>query len=115
MSRRNINHLHLISVFMMLLVSGAAFVGCNTNGVSDAQAAERRKIETYTYQENTFVLITESAPTVAIGDGTTQYTINSDGDISFISSAGAASFDLNAGDIVVQNTPSSTVTLIRIT
>ena len=109
------NILNLILIFAIFLTLGAAFVKCGSNGVSDVEAADRRKIETFTYQEDTFVLVTESAPIIDISNGTTQYTINSDGDISFINDSGAQSFDLNSGDTVIQNPPSRSVTLVRIT
>ncbi len=101
---------------VVFVAFGLALGGCGSdfNGTGDAEAAERRLIETFIIEPDTFVLTTDSTPTIEVKNGTTVYTLTSDGTLAFSTNAFVDRLiGLKTGDIVIERPASGIMTLIR--
>jgi hypothetical protein len=101
------------TVCAFLVALGLALAGCNSGG-GDAVAAQGRIIETFTIDPNSFLLLTDSTPNIAVSDETTEYTPTSNGTVSFTLTTGAGrSFNLDPNEIVIERPGAGVVTVIR--
>lgn len=98
-----------VSFFVLCLALG----GCNSVG-RDAEAVQSRIIETFTIDPNSFFLLADSAPSIVVSDGTTEYILTSSGSVSFTLTNGTGrSFNLDPNEIVIERPASGVVTVIR--
>ncbi len=101
---------------VVFIAFGLALGGCGSgfNGTGDAEAAERRLIETFIIEPDTFVLTTDSTPTIEVKNGTTVYTLTSNGTLVFSTDAFVDRLiRLKIDDMVIERPASGTMTLIR--
>ena len=77
-------------------------------------AAQEKRIQTFFISENSLEIITQSEPTIEISDGTTQYSLLSDGRLSFTLKTGVENdIFLEKGDIIIERPASGAITVIR--
>lgn len=88
-------------------VVSLALAGCNFG--NDTEAAQGRIIETFSIEPDSFVLLTDSDPDIVISDGTTKYTLTSNGSVTFTGQA----MNLDPNEIVIERPASGVVTVIR--
>lgn len=99
---------------VVLIALGLAMGGCDSEVVDTAEAADRRIVETFVIEPESFVLRTDLTPTIETTDGTTKYTLTSDGTITFTPTTDIARIiNLVTDEIVIERPPSGTLTLIR--
>lgn len=100
-------------VWTSFLVFGLALAGCNSGG-NNAEAAQRRIIETFTIDPNSFFLQADSHPNIVVSDGATEYILTSNGSVSFTLTIGTGrSFNLDPNEIVIERPAPGVVTVIR--
>jgi hypothetical protein len=93
---------------IFFLAFSLPIIGCSGNGsgvegTANAQGANPRQIQSFKYvATNDFTLTTDDEPTIEIIDGTTKYTLNSGGTLSFRSTQGQVNIDLVIDDIVIE-------------
>jgi len=99
-------------VGLLLIPAAAALSGCG--GSHDAEAAQKRRIETFSVNDGTLVLLADTSPTVEVKDGTTVYTAQSSGSMSFQARTGAVqTYSLDSGDVVIERPGVGFLTFIR--
>ena len=79
---------------------------------TDAQAQQERRVETFFISADSFLILTDSTPSVSVSDGATTYT-QLDGSITFISAGNQQTFALRNGDTVIERPAAGIVTIIR--
>jgi hypothetical protein len=101
-----------LMVYAVFLALGIGLGGCN-NGNS-AQAAQGRLVETFSIAPNSFVLLTEGEPNITVSNDTTEYTLTSEGSVSFTPVNGTdRSINLDPNEIVIERPASGMLTVIR--
>ena len=101
-------------VFSLAFILAIISYGCGggNGGGANAQEPNPRLIRTYTYLDTTdFTLTTDDEPTISIIDGTTRYSLNSAGTLSFGTTQGQVNIDLVTDDIVIERRDSLRVTV----
>ncbi len=80
----------------------------------EAAAQNERRIETFTISASTFLILTDTEPTVTVQDGATVYT-QLDGSISFTptGSTETQTFTLDPEDTVIERPAQGLVTIVR--
>lgn len=103
-----------IGMGALCLLSVIVLASCNFGG-NDAEAADEDKIsETFLIEPESFRIATNQTQDVQVFDGTTRYTINSSGTLSFrLQGGGTESLDLESGDVVIERPSVGAVTFIH--
>jgi hypothetical protein len=101
-------------VCFAFLTLGLALVGClDVDTTSEADAAQGKKIQTFAIRAGTFELTTDGEPTVNVSDGMTEYTLESDGNVKFTTTAGdERTILLELGEVVIERPAADAVTVI---
>jgi hypothetical protein len=115
-----------VVVLCSLLLSGCGDIGdiladlfnINGNGNADAQNGDdeppegERLIQTFAISPGTFELRPDSLPQITVRDGSIEYMLRSDAAIEFNPDPGFG--QLQEGDMVIEWTEASMVTVIRV-
>jgi len=100
-------------LYMLLLLMSAAMTGCNGKE-ANAQLGISRVIETFVIDPGTFLMNADQAPTVVVGDQSTEYTVNARTTIQFTLATGVAfTRVLFAGEVVLERPIAGIVTIIH--
>jgi hypothetical protein len=100
-------------LYVLLLMISVAMTGCNGKD-ADAQVAVSRVIETFLIDPGTFFMNANQAPTLVVGDQTTEYTVTGSTTIQFDLATGVAfTRVLVAGEVVLERPIAGIVTIIR--
>jgi hypothetical protein len=100
-------------LYVLLLMMSVAMTGCNGKD-ADAQVAVSRVIETFLIDPGTFFMNANQAPTLVVGDQTTEYTVTASTTIQFNLATGEAfTRVLVAGEVVLERPIAGIVTIIR--
>jgi len=108
MARRLDERIGIKIACIFFLALSLPIIGCSGNGsgvegTANAQGANPRLIQTFTYIDTTdFTLTTDDEPTIEIFAGATKYTLNSGGTLSFRSTQGQVDLSLVINDIVIE-------------
>ncbi len=81
--------------------------GCHFG--NDTAAAQGRRIETFSIQPDSFILLTDSDPNIVVSDGATKYTLTSNGSVTFT----GQTMNLDPNEIVIERPAAGIVTVIR--
>jgi hypothetical protein len=100
--------------FIVVLVLGLSLVGCGNVDVGEAQVVFERGMRTYDIVPNTFLLQSDTDPTIAVSGEATQYTLVVSGRVLFTANdtTGDRNIALDAGDIVIERPIASSVTVV---
>jgi hypothetical protein len=100
--------------FIVVLVLGLSLVGCGSVDVGEAQVVFERGMRTYDIVPNTFLLQSDTDPTIAVSGEATQYTLVVSGRVLFTANdtTGDRNIALDAGDIVIERPIASSVTVV---
>jgi uncharacterized membrane protein YbhN (UPF0104 family) len=94
-------------ICVAFFVSGFALAGCNFG--NDTAAAQGRRIETFSIEPDSFILLTDSDPNIVVSDGATKYTLTSNGSVTFT----GQTINLDPSEIVIERPTAGIVTVIR--
>jgi hypothetical protein len=100
--------------FIMVLVLGLSLGACGNVDVGEAQVVFERGMRTYDIVPNTFLLQSDTDPTIAVSGEATQYTLVVSGRVLFTANdtTGDRNIALDAGDIVIERPIASSVTVV---
>ena len=86
--------------------------GCQNT--ADAQLTTGPRVETFSINPDSFVLDTETAPTITVDGDTTRYRIQSSGSLQFTPvGGGSETRQLEAGDEVIERPVAGIVTFFQ--
>lgn len=103
----------IFAVCCGLMLSGCGDLGDFLGDIlrlnDDAEAQDEVRIEIFSIGPNSFLLRSDTEPTIDIQDGFTKYTLNDDG---FLTYSQGQTITLDPGDQVIERPASNTVTVI---
>lgn len=98
--------------FIMVLVLGLSLGACGNVDVGEAQVVFERGMRTYDIVPNTFLLQSDTDPTIAVSGEATQYTLVDSGRVLFTATDGDRNIALDAGDIIIERPAANSITVI---
>ena len=101
--------------FIVVLVLGLSLGACNVDE-GKAQATFERGMKTYDIVPNTFLLQSDTDPTIAVSGEATQYTLVDSGRVIFTANdtTGNRSIVLDPDDIVIERPLANSVTVVTL-
>jgi hypothetical protein len=102
--------------FIVVLVLGLSLVGCGNVDVGEAQVVFERGMRTYDIVPNTFLLQSDTDPTIAVSGEATQYTLVDSGRVLFTpnDTTPDKNIPLDAGDIIIERPIANSVTVVTL-
>ena len=99
--------------FIVVLVLGLSLGACNVDE-GKAQATFERGMKTYDIVPNTFLLQSDTDPTIAVSGEATQYTLVDSGRVIFTATDGNRTIALDPDDIVIERPLANSVTVVTL-
>ncbi|MDH3600998.1 MAG: hypothetical protein OEU26_15355 [Candidatus Tectomicrobia bacterium] len=103
----------ILAVFCGMMLSGCGDLGDFLGDIlrinDDAEAQDETRIEIFTIGAGSFLLRSDTRPTIEVSDGFTKYTLIDDGTLTY---AQGQTISLDPDDEVIERPDSSTVTVI---
>ena len=100
--------------FIVVLVLGLSLGGCGNVDLGEAQVLFERGVRTYDIVPNTFLLQSDTDPTIVVTGEATQYTLVDNGRVLFtaIDTTGDRNIVLDPGDILIERPMANSVTVV---
>lgn len=100
--------------FMLVLVLWLSLGGCGNVDVGEAQVVFERGMRTYDIVPNTFLLQSDTDPTIEVTSEATKYTLVDNGRVLFTASdtTGDRNIPLDSGDIIIERPMANSITVI---
>lgn len=102
----------VVALLVAALGLGLGLWSCND---SQAQGSGTRIAETFSANADSFRLLADEVPTLAVTDGATTYTLRSSGSVSFVQAGDAVTttLGLETGDVVIERPAAGLITVVR--
>jgi hypothetical protein len=100
--------------FIGVLVLWLSLVGCGNVDLGEAQIVFERGMRTYDIVPNTFLLQSDTDPTIEVTGDATKYTLVDSGRVLFTANdtTGDRNINLDSGDVIIERPMANSITVI---